>query len=167
MAFEHTDVPVEPEKPTRVPVGIERGLAALAMALLCVITFANVLARYFTSYSFAFTEEYSIFLMVVMTLFGSAVAVAANTHIRITFVTERLPPRLRRGAELIAWTAALIMFLILVFYGYRLAYDEWRFEVTSPSLGLPQWLYTMWLPLLSIVIALRVVGRLWRVFRRP
>lgn len=152
-------------KTTRVPVTIERAAAALAMAAICVITFANVVVRYLTDVSFAFTEEYSIFLMVVMTLCGSAVAFGADRHIRITFVTDRLPPRLRALAAILAWTAAAVMFALLVWLGARLAYDEWRFEVTSPALGVPQHLYTMWLPILGFVVLLRVVGRLLRAFR--
>lgn len=151
---------------TRVPVTIERALSALAMAALCVITFANVLARYFTDYSFAFTEEYSIFLMVVMTMLGSAVATAADRHIRITFVADRLPAPVRRVTETIAWGAALVMFGFLIWYGARLTYDQWRFEETSPGLGNPQWLYTVWMPLLAVVVALRILGRMARILRR-
>jgi hypothetical protein len=36
------------------------------MGLLALITFANVLVRYFTSQSFAWTEEFSVFLMIVL-----------------------------------------------------------------------------------------------------
>src|ERR1019366_7119672 len=54
------------------PVKLEKALAAGAMALLCIITMANVVVRYFTNISFAFTEEISVWLMVVMTLVGAA-----------------------------------------------------------------------------------------------
>ncbi|NYZ17281.1 TRAP transporter small permease [Azospirillum sp. RWY-5-1] len=145
---------------TRVPVTIERAAAALAMAGLCVISFANVAVRYLTDVSFAFTEEYSIFLMVVMTFFGASVAVAADRHIRITFLVDRLPRSVRRVTETVVWTAALVMFGFLAWYGGRLTYDQWRFEETSPALGNPQWLYTVWMPALSVVVALRVVGRI-------
>ena len=150
---------------TTVPVTLERALAALSMAALCVITFANVVARYLTDVSLAFTEEYSIFLLVVMTLLGSSVAAAADRHIRITFLADKLSPPVRRVTELIAWTAALVMFGFLVWYGGRLTYDQWRFEETSPGLGNPQWIYTVWLPLLSAVVGLRIVGRLIRIAR--
>ena len=43
-----------------------------------------------------------------------------------------------------------------------MAWDDYNFEVTSPSLGVPQWWYTIWLPLLSIVIMLRLQAMLWR-----
>ena len=44
------------EGPPRVPVGIEGAIGAAIMAALALITFANVLARYFTNASVAFTE---------------------------------------------------------------------------------------------------------------
>ena len=58
------------EEAPRVPVRIEDFLPRWPMALICCITFANVLVRYFTDVSFAFTEEFSIFLTVVLTFFG-------------------------------------------------------------------------------------------------
>ena len=45
---------------------IEDWLTVIIMALLALITFANVLVRYFTDASFAWTEEISIFLMIVL-----------------------------------------------------------------------------------------------------
>ena len=43
---------------------IERFLMAASMGVLCLLTMANVLVRYFTDISFAFTEEISVVLMV-------------------------------------------------------------------------------------------------------
>ncbi|WP_035692588.1 TRAP transporter small permease [Azospirillum halopraeferens] len=155
----------DPDAP-RVPVTIERALAALAMAAICLVTFGNVVVRYFTNVSFAFTEEYAIFLMVVMTFLGSAAAVAADRHIRITALVDRLPRAWRRWTDVAAWTSALIMFAVIIWYGGRLTYDQWRFEETSPGLGNPQWLYTVWMPVLAGVVALRVLGRIVRLLRR-
>ncbi len=67
-----------PEDRPRIGTGVEEGIAAVAMALVCVITFGNVLVRYFTNASFAFTEEFSVFLLVVLTLAGASAAFARN-----------------------------------------------------------------------------------------
>ena len=150
---------------TRVPVTFERVCAAMALAAICIITLANVLIRYLTDVSLAFTEEYSIFLMVVMTMFGASVATAADRHIRITFFADRLPARLQPLALFLAWTAFLVILGFLIWYGGRLAYDHWRYEETSPALGNPQWLYTIWLPLLAVIVALRTIGRMISALR--
>lgn len=154
------------EEAPRVPVRIEEFFAALAMALICCITFANVLVRYFTDVSFAFTEEFSIFLMVVLTFFGAAAAFARNSHIRMTFVTDRLPVKLARLLEYVVLVLGALMFAIMAWYGTILFWDDWQFDTTSPGIGIAQWIYTIWLPLLSAVIFLRIVGRLIRFSRQ-
>ncbi len=163
LPFE-TEAEQTPPK-TWIPIKVEEALAALTMAVVALITFANVLARYFTDISFAFTEEYSICLMVIMTLLGASVAVVRNRHMRITFLADKLPPRGRQAAEVFCTLAILAMFLILTVYGAQTAWDDYDFEVTSPALGVPQWLYTMWLPILAAVVSLRALGRLVRVVR--
>nr|WP_217645555.1 TRAP transporter small permease [Oceanisphaera psychrotolerans] len=61
----------------------ERWLAALALLAVCVISLGNVVVRYTTDASFAFTEEFSVFLLVVLTFAGAALAARRHVHIRI------------------------------------------------------------------------------------
>lgn len=141
---------------------VERLLMAVAMGALCLLTMVNVLVRYFTDISFAFTEEISVALLVVMTLVGASHAFASRHHIAIGWFVDQVP-RLRLAAARLATVSSLLMFGLLAWYGARMAWDDYRFEVTSPSLGVPQWWYTIWLPLLSALIVVRLVG----VLRRP
>lgn len=146
------------DSPPRKPAArVERALAAGCIALLCLITFANVLVRYLTNASFAFTEEISVFLLVALTLLGSAAAFAERKHIRITLLVDLLPPAGKRLLAGIEWAANVGMFVLLAWLGYRMAYDDFEFEVTSPGLGLPQWWYSIWLPLLSALVVLRLL----------
>lgn len=138
---------------------LERLLMAGSMGLLCLITMANVLVRYFTDISFAFTEELSIFLMVVMTLVGASHAFAKGHHIAITYFVD-LKPGLRHAGRRLATACSLAMFGLLAVLGTKMAWDDFRFEVTSPSLGVPQWWYTAWLPAVSALIVVRLLLRL-------
>ncbi len=136
--------------------GVERFIMAMSMGALCLLTMANVLVRYFTDISFAFTEEISVALMVVMTLIGASHAFATNHHIAIAFFIEKRPA-IRAFAHRFAAFCSLLMFALLGYYGVFMAWDDYNFEVTSPSLGIPQWIYTVWLPLLSVIIVLRLL----------
>jgi TRAP-type C4-dicarboxylate transport system permease small subunit len=136
---------------------VERFLMAMSMGALCVLTMANVLVRYFTDISFAFTEEISVALMVFMTLVGASHAFAQNHHIAIAYFVERKPLLKRYGPHLAAG-CSLLMFGLLAWFGTRMAWDDYRYEVTSPSLGVPQWWYSVWLPVLSLLIMLRLIG---------
>lgn len=154
-----------PAPHVRVPIGIERALGALAMALICLISFGNVVVRYATNISFAFTEEFSVFLLVFMTFVGAALAFASGSHIRIGFLADRLPRPLSRLCEAIAVLASLVMFVLVIYYGAELALDHYEFRETSPGLGYPTWIYSVWVPILGVVIILRLLGRYWASLR--
>jgi TRAP-type C4-dicarboxylate transport system permease small subunit len=149
----------------RVPVAIEEAIAAAALAAIVLITFANVVVRYFTDESFAFTEEFSVFLMVVLAFAGASAAFARNSHIRVAFFVERLAARPALRVELAVMAVTIALFLVVGGFGVRLVLDDLRFETTSPGVGVPQWLYSMWLPVLSAAIVLRLVGRVMRLLK--
>jgi TRAP-type C4-dicarboxylate transport system permease small subunit len=149
----------------RVPIRIEQAIGAAVMATIACITFANVVLRYLTNVSFAFTEEYSVALMVVMALVGSAAACATDRHIRMTYLVDKLGAASRRRVEILCVALSILMVTALAWLSTRHTWDEYRFEVLSPGLGVPQWLYTIWLPLLASLCVLRLAGRLLRVIR--
>lgn len=150
---------------TKVPVVLEEALGAAAIAAICLISFGNVIVRYATNYSFAFTEEFSVFLLAFMTFVGASAAFAANEHIRITFFLDIASPGVRWVLELITLAATTIMFALIVYYGAEVTYEEWYWGETSPGLGYPTWIYTIWLPILCVAILLRVFGRAWATLR--
>lgn len=153
----------DPDEPRSLR--IEDWLTVIVMALLALITFANVLVRYFTDESFAFTEEFSVFLMVVLTFFGASAAFAKNVHIRVSFFVDKLKPALAHKIEVVVMVVALALFAIIAWYGVKLLLDDWNYETTSPGIGIPQWIYTLWLPLLAALIDLRIAGRIVRLLR--
>ena len=157
--------PEEPEQPRWLRA--EEIIAAAAMAALGLITLANVIVRYLTNYSFAFTEEYSIALMVVVAMLGASIAAARNRHMRITWFVDNMRPGLRAAADAVAMLATAVMFVLLVGLGARLVWDEYRFEVTSPGLGEPQWIYTLMLPVLSVLVVVRAVAWWWTHRKAP
>ena len=146
---------------------LEDWLTVIVMALLALITFANVLVRYFTDSSFAWTEEISIFLMIVLAMVAGSAAVARDRHIRIEFFSHSGSAlRQRRLAQLGAALVALL-FAIMAVLSMRLVWDDWRFDETSPGIGVPQWWYSMWLPIISLLITARALGLLVRRTRQP
>ena len=156
---------VDPTAHTRVPIKIEEALAAAAMAGICLISFGNVIVRYATNISFAFTEEFSIFLLVFMTFVGSSAVFAAGEHIRIAFFLNRLPTGLRWLCEVVTFLVTTALFSVIFYYAAQVTWDQWYWAETSPGLGYPAWIYSIWLPVLIVAILLRVLGRAWAYLR--
>ncbi|TDO04595.1 MULTISPECIES: TRAP transporter small permease [Halomonas] len=134
---------------------LERLLATLAILIIALISLANVLVRYFTGGSFAFTEEFSVFLLVVLTFAGAAVALRRNGHIRIGLLERALPGTPRQALILFQGGCGLIVLGLITWYGGKLTWQEAQWGSLSPGLGLPQWWYLAWLPLLSGLMLLR------------
>ncbi len=137
---------------------IEDWLTVIIMALLALITFANVLVRYFTDASFAWTEEISIFLMILLAMVAGSAAVARDQHIRIEFLTSRGSAARKRALALLGSSSVALLFGFLAVLSARVVWDDWRYEETSPGIGVPQWWYSIWLPICSLAITARAIG---------
>ncbi|WP_431797005.1 TRAP transporter small permease [Cupriavidus metallidurans] len=142
----------------RVSPRIEDWIGVIVMGLLVIITFANVVVRYFTDESFAWTEEFSVFLMIVLALVAGSAAVARDRNIHIEFFFERGSAARQKRLAIVSALAVAVMFLALAVLGVRITWDEYTFGETSPGIGVPSWWYSVWLPVLSMAITLRALA---------
>ena len=154
--------PTAPDEATVVPLKIEDWATVIIMGLLACITFANVLVRYFTDSSFAWTEEFSVFLMILLAMVAGSAAVARDRHIRIEYFSGSGSPQRQRRLALFGATMVAILFFLMAVLSVRIVWDDFRFNETSPGIGVPQWWYSIWLPVISLAIALRAIGFLIR-----
>src|SRR5690606_8347970 len=125
-----------------------------------LITFANVVVRYLTSTSFAWTDELSIFLLIIVTLTAGSTAFVRSQHIRIEFLAAAGPQNRQRRMAIVATLFSMLFFLGLTILSARMVYDEYTWGDTSPAIGVPTWWYSVWVPILSCVITLRLGGML-------
>jgi hypothetical protein len=157
---------VEADEATRIPLKIEDWLTVVVMGLLSLITFANVLVRYFTDQSFAWTEEFSVFLMIVLSLVAGSASVARNRQIRIEYFADSGSEKRQRALARFGALMVFVLFALIAVLSARVVWDDYRFGETSPGIGVPQWWYTVWLPVMSVAIAGRAMGLFIRRGRR-
>jgi len=153
------------DPPVKVSLRIEDTFSVLTMAVLALITLANVVVRYLTSGSFAWTEEISVFLLIVLTMTAGASAFVRDQHIRIEAYADRGSVQRQRRLALISHVVVLLFFILLTILSARVVYDDIRWGDTSPAIGVPSWWYSIWMPILGTVITLRVAGKLRRLLR--
>jgi TRAP-type C4-dicarboxylate transport system permease small subunit len=149
-------------KPDRV---FEDRLGAFLMAALLLITLLNVFVRYFTDQSFAWTEEISCFLMLVLSLAGSAAALVRDSHIRVDYFFASGSSDRQRSLALFSALAVAAFFGMLGVLSAQMAWDEFRFNETSPAIGIPKWWYSVWLPVFCGILCARALQR-WQHLRR-
>lgn len=142
-------------------ISLESWLGIIALAGISIISLANVVVRYSTNASFAFTEEFSVFLMVVLAFSGAAVAARSNEHIRITLLENYLGLTGLRIVYVLQWLGSVVVLGLVIWYGGLLTYEEYSWESLSPGLGYPTWIYLIWLPLLASAIIVRCTQNLF------
>jgi TRAP-type C4-dicarboxylate transport system permease small subunit len=151
-------------KPERV---FEDTLGAFLMAALLLITLLNVFVRYFTDQSFAWTEEISCVLMLLLSLAGSAAALVRDSHIRVDYFFARGTPARQQRLAILSALAVAAFFGLLGVLSAQMAWDEFRFNETSPAIGIPKWWYSVWLPVFCGILCARALQRWQRLLRSP
>jgi len=88
-------------------------LAAVALAIIALVTFGDVIGRYFFHAPFAFTVELTQMLMAIVVFFGVGLVTHEDAHISADVVTLRLPPRWRAAVAAVTNLLALCFLAIL------------------------------------------------------
>jgi TRAP-type C4-dicarboxylate transport system permease small subunit len=132
---------------------LERGVViagAAALACLAVAVAALVLLRYVFHVAPFWSEEVIRLFLLVAVFLGAAVSVRGRRHIRVEFLADLLPPRMKRVWYLVLDLAALGLFLLLVWLGLEAV----EFNHAQRSVSLQMRLsYVMWLVPLCFALA--------------
>jgi len=131
--------------------------------VLVGVTFLQVVFRFFFT-ALTWSEELSSFLLVWVSLLGTAVAFKRGSHIAVTFVLDRLGPLARRLVQTLVALLGLAFFGIVVWYGGVMMGSE-ASQVT-PAMGLSmRWIYLMY-PIAGVIIVLHIVDSLVAVWQK-
>jgi TRAP-type transport system small permease protein len=134
--------------------------SALALAVMVVMVFGNVVLRYGFNSGIAVSEELSRWLFVWMTFLGALVALKENGHLGTDMLTARLG---RTGRRICMGLSQLLMLgcTVMLFSG-SLAQVKINLDVEAPVTGAPMAvIYAA-----GIAFAVPAVGLLlWQLWR--
>lgn len=153
------------DPPVKVTLKLEDWISVTLLVILALITMSNVLVRYFSNSSFAWTEEISVFLLIVLTMTAGSSAFVRNQHIRIELFANSGSSQRQYTLAMTANVVMLLFFLLLTVLSARMFYDDYQWQDTSPAIGIPSWWYTIWMPILSLLISSRLTGVILRLKR--
>lgn len=155
----------EENKPRLRRPCVEEYVGGFLLALMTVLVFVQILARYVLGSSLAWSEElarYAFIWLIFLTL--GAVVVNAQ-HIIIDAVTSRLPNRLMRWWEQVLMLVSLVLNGVFIVFGAILVVRMAGLGQTSAALQIPMWVVYAALPLGLVLASIRTVQAmvtLWR-----
>ena len=97
-------------------------------------------------------DEFSGYMMAGLFFFAFAITLAENKHVRVRFVTDRLPPSIRRWLYVITEAIAIVYLGILTWYGWSLVHNSYTRNVLSET----AFLTPIWIPQLTYAIGMTI-----------
>lgn len=115
-------------------------IIALALALMALLVFANVVLRYAFDTGIAQSEELARLLFVWLIFLGSILASAQHMHIGFDALARRLPSGVRKALVLLTGTMMLGACAMFIVGGWQQTRINW--DNSYPVLGISYaWLY--------------------------
>ena len=137
----------------------EEVLGSILLAVMAAVAFINVIVRYCTSFSFAWSEELTVNFFVWVVLLGTARAFRQGTHLGMNIMYDALPRPARKVCYWFGCALCVLFFGALCWTGTLEVIDEYELDSISESLGVPVWWYTIATPLFSLLIIVRMCQR--------
>lgn len=134
------------------------GTGIIVMSFLIA---ANTALRYLFDRPWCFAEEYSGYLVVMVTFLGLGYTLKEGGHITIDVVINRLSKRARAGLAVLTTAVSLVVTGILFWYGLALALSSLQNDIHSSTVMLtPLWVPQMFVVLGLLIFALELVAQL-------
>ena len=144
---------------------ILRLLIGIAMVIMVVIIFYQVILRYVLNASNIWSEELARYLMCYVVLLGAAVAIRKYSHLQVDFALNMLPARARCIAVAICTLAGIVFLVFFCQYGIDLCLNT--ANSTSSGTGIPMSYAYACLPIggiLMILASVEVILKEWTKF---
>jgi TRAP-type C4-dicarboxylate transport system permease small subunit len=141
----------------------EEYLVMFLMLVMIITAFAQVIFRFVIQMSLDWSEELARYAFLWCMFISAGMAVKHRRHIKVEFIMEMLPKKVRLGFEIISDLIWMAFCLLLVKDGIGLL--EFVKTQVSPSMEVPfKYIYTS-LPVGAALMFLRLLQQMVRRFR--
>jgi C4-dicarboxylate transporter DctQ subunit len=144
---------------------LEEGLVALLMAVMTLVTFVQVVARYVFNYSFVWALELNEVLFAWLIFVGMSYGVRVGAHIGIDAAVKHLGPRAARLVAMVAAALCIAYAVIVMIGGWRYVAKIHEVGIMMQDLPVPQWVPRIVLPLGFALLAFRFLQVLLQLAR--
>lgn len=121
------------------------GVAGLAIML--IVAFGNVLSRYVLPVSWAFTEELTCGLFILVSLLGAAAAIIKGKAMGISILTDHIPEKYQKYVVIIQGIAMFVFSALLFYYGCEMVASELKIGMKTAALGWPEAVFGSFVPI--------------------
>ena len=144
---------------------LEEVLITLLMAVMTLVTFGQVVARYVFNYSFVWALELTGVLFAWLVFVGMSYGVRVGAHIGVDAVVRLLGPRSARAVGILAALLCIVYALIVAWGGWQYVLKMHEVGILMQDIPVQQWIPRIVLPLGFLLLAFRFLQALVRIAR--
>lgn len=138
--------------------------SCVAMMIMLVTIFAQVITRYGFNYTPEWSEELARFLFVYVVFLGSALIMGESGHLAVEFLPNHFKGKpFGKFLEILALVSGYIFVAILFFQGYKMA-SVMTFQ-TAPGLEISMSFIYAIIPISSVLMLLYLIRDTLKLFR--
>lgn len=135
----------------------EEIVMSVILSFVTLITFANVVVRYCTDGQFAWSEELTINLFVLLIMMGCGLCAREGSLISLSLIYDFVPLKAKKTMVGIITVANTAFYAILLWTGFDKVLTQMASGKQTPSLMLPEWVFTIFLPIGCIFLILHTI----------
>ncbi len=129
---------------------VVEAIGSYMMAIMVIIVFYQVFARYILRNTPAWSEEIALLFMTAYGFLSIATGIGRQVHLSITVLYDRFPPKGRRVMDWLSNGLSVLFGLFLMIEGYKFTVLTWSSQL--PATGLPNGVQYMVIPFTGLVI---------------
>jgi len=135
----------------------ENHIMAGALFIMSFITVINVVSRKFLHLSMSFLEEITTAMFILISLLGTAAAARKGAHLGLSIFTDLIPKKNQKYVTAFSTICAVFFSYFLIRYGIDMVISEVKSGQTTPSLGWPEWIFGLAIPVGGLMILIRFI----------
>ena len=140
-----------------IVAGLEKVITSLILMFVTVLTFANVCVRFLSDGQFAWSEELTINLFVLLIMMGCGLSARDGSLISLSLVFDRLNVTGKKIFVAIITVVNTVFCDILIKTGIEKVMTQMANGKRTPSLLIPEWMFTIFLPIGAVLLLVHTI----------
>ena len=154
------------EQLARKIAAIFNWVAFAALCVMLVVVSMDIVGAKFLGKPFPGAMDLLSLMGLIVIGFSTAQTYLKGRHIRVTFVTSLLPPRIRTGARFVSISLCILLFLAAVWRLLVYARDLQVYGETSLTVNLPLAPFAYALGIAFLPVLMLLVVQLYRLVKK-
>jgi C4-dicarboxylate transporter DctQ subunit len=145
----------------------EEIIVSISLAVGTILTFTEVILRYFFGSSLGFTHELVIYLLIATGLIGASIGVRNKVHIGVDLAIQQFPYAVQKVIVILTNLLAIGFCVTYTFLGIEQVSIMADLGLVTPEMQIPAYIPILLVPISFGLITIRFIQHLVSVVKTP